>query len=597
VPNSKDSARLKPARPACLIRPALLAGLCISLLASCQSGPPPARAELSQQVGPGQSNPGQSDPGQSGPDLSGPDGLAASWLIARQALQTNDLEAAATYFSRALAVDQKNDALLRQSFLSFYQNGQIEEAALIASRIEAAGLAVALASEPAAAMAVREADWQAVTALAENLRQFDSSRPLAQLMSGWALLATGRAEAGLNELQKLTDVISRQEGADPAFMQLHMMLALEWTGQTDAARRVALELASQPGLPTRLSLQLAGALWRMGEETAADLLVDGLSASFNRARLTQLLAAGQLENSAAPQASQALAAAILDLTWFWQSRDNRQLLLLRAYLVQYMDPDNSASRFVLGQLLDSLADKSRSAEQLAGINPASGWAQPGFMLQIDQLHQAADWQRAEQMITERMRQQPENSRLAYLLGDHYRYRSEFGQAIIAYEAARALGDDSAGLWRNLGVCYEQTGADSKAEAALKKAIALNPQDAWALNYLGYWWADENRNLEAAIGLIEKAVELRPESGAFADSLGWVFYRLGDFNTAVAWLEKAHRLEPGDAVITDHLGDVYWQLGRPLEARFKWQLARDLEPEPELDELLVEKLANGLEPAK
>ncbi len=252
MPNSKDSARLKPARPACLIRPALLAGLCISLLASCQSGPPPARAELSQQVGPG-----QSDPGQSGPDLSGPDGLAASWLIARQALQMNDLEAAATYFSRALAVDQKNDALLRQSFLSFYQNGQIEEAALIASRIEAAGLAVALASEPAAAMAVREADWQAVTALAENLRQFDSSRPLAQLMSGWALLATGRAEAGLNELQKLTDVISRQEGADPTFMHLHMILALEWTGQTDAARQVALG-AGQTARPANPPIPAAG---------------------------------------------------------------------------------------------------------------------------------------------------------------------------------------------------------------------------------------------------------------------------------------------------------------------------------------------------
>ena len=584
--DSKDSARLKPARQAGLIRPVLLAGLCIGLLASCQSGPPAAKAELSQTA----STEYGAGPGE-------PDGLAASWLVARQALQLNDLEAAATYFSRALAADQKNEALLQQSFLSFYQNGQIEEAALIASRIEAAGLAVALASEPAAAMAVREADWQAVVALAENLRQFDSSRPLAQLMTGWALLATGRAEAGLAELEKLADFITRQEEADPAFMQLHLMLALEWAGQTEAARRAALELAGQPGLPARLTLQLAGALWRMAEPEAADQLVAGLSASFNRARLRQLLEAGQLENTAAPQAGQALAAAILDLTWFWQRQENRQLLLLRAYLVQYMDPDNSASYFVLGQLLDSLEDTQRSAAQLAGINPASGWAQPGFMLQIDQLHQAADWPLAEQMIKERMDRQPENSRLPYLLGDHYRYRSEFGQAITAYEAARALGDDTAGLWRNLGVCYEQTGADSQAEAALKKAIETNPQDAWALNYLGYWWADENRNLEAAIGLIEKAVELRPDSGAFADSLGWVFYRLGDFNKAVAWLEKAHRLEPGDAVITDHLGDVYWQLGRPLEARFKWQLARDLDPEPELDELIAEKLANGLEPAE
>ena len=104
---------------------------------------------------------------------------------------------------------------------------------------------------------------------------------------------------------------------------------------------------------------------------------------------------------------------------------------------------------------------------------------------------------------------------------------------------------------------------------------MNPDDAFALNYLGYWWADQGRNLDEAIALIERAVKLRPNSGYFVDSLGWVHFRLGDAETAVRFLEQATELEPADSEITGHLGDVYWYLGRRDEARFKWRLAISL----------------------
>ena len=159
--------------------------------------------------------------------------------------------------------------------------------------------------------------------------------------------------------------------------------------------------------------------------------------------------------------------------------------------------------------------------------------------------------------------------------------------------ALALGNNTGVLHRNLGMALEQLGEDLAAERHLLRALELNPSDAYALNYLGYWWADEGRNLEQAIGLIERAVEERPGSGFFVDSLGWVHFKLGDPQKAVGYLERATELEPSDPEITGHLGDVYWVLGRYDEARFKWRLALSLSADEEERAMLSARLKDGL----
>jgi Flp pilus assembly protein TadD len=92
-------------------------------------------------------------------------------------------------------------------------------------------------------------------------------------------------------------------------------------------------------------------------------------------------------------------------------------------------------------------------------------------------------------------------------------------------------------------------------------------------------------------MIERAVALRPHSGAVIDSLGWAHYRLGDYAQAVEHLERAVELTPADPTSNDHLGDVYWRLGRRIEARFQWQRALTLEPNNR--EAIETKLERGL----
>ena len=114
-----------------------------------------------------------------------------------------------------------------------------------------------------------------------------------------------------------------------------------------------------------------------------------------------------------------------------------------------------------------------------------------------------------------------------------------------------------------------------------------------LNYLGYSWAERGENLDEAFKLLEKALTLRPDSGAIVDSIGWAHYQLGEIDKARDYIERAVMMEPADPVIADHLGDIYWMLGRETEARYEWRRALGFEPEADLRQSLLDKIESGL----
>ena len=122
---------------------------------------------------------------------------------------------------------------------------------------------------------------------------------------------------------------------------------------------------------------------------------------------------------------------------------------------------------------------------------------------------------------------------------------------------------------------------------------MQPEQPDVLNYLGYSWVEQGLNLDRARAMLERAVELRPRDGWIIDSLGWVLFRLGDFEGAVLNLERAISLQPADPVVNEHLGDAYWRVGRKREARFQWDRALTFEPEPDLVPVIQRKLREGL----
>ena len=163
---------------------------------------------------------------------------------------------------------------------------------------------------------------------------------------------------------------------------------------------------------------------------------------------------------------------------------------------------------------------------------------------------------------------------------------------------RMLAAQAAGDWRTWylrGTAHERAGRWTQGEADLRKALALAPEEPEVLNYLGYSWVDRGERLEEALGMIERAVQLRPRSGAIVDSLGWAKYRLGRYEEAVRLLERAAELEPGDPTINDHLGDAYWRTGRQVEAHFQWRRVLTLEPDAPVRAAAETKLASAVGP--
>jgi Flp pilus assembly protein TadD len=165
--------------------------------------------------------------------------------------------------------------------------------------------------------------------------------------------------------------------------------------------------------------------------------------------------------------------------------------------------------------------------------------------------------------------------LADLLRADERY-AESAQVLSGLIAEQKTPD-----WRLLyarGVAYERIGRWPEAEADLKAALAQQPDEPELLNYLGYSWIDRDEHLKEAMAMVEKAVASDPRSGAMVDSLGWAYYRLGDYAKAVQKLEEAVELDAGDPEINNHLGDAYWKVGRKDEALFQWRRVLTLQPD-------------------
>jgi tetratricopeptide (TPR) repeat protein len=115
----------------------------------------------------------------------------------------------------------------------------------------------------------------------------------------------------------------------------------------------------------------------------------------------------------------------------------------------------------------------------------------------------------------------------------------------------------------------------KYEAAvewLEQVLDDDPQHIGTLNDLGYLWADQNEHLARAKSMLKSAVHAQPENKSYRDSLGWVYYRLGEFQQAKIELEKAAAGDSPDGVILDHLGDTFLQLGNVERARELWKQA-------------------------
>jgi tetratricopeptide (TPR) repeat protein len=150
-----------------------------------------------------------------------------------------------------------------------------------------------------------------------------------------------------------------------------------------------------------------------------------------------------------------------------------------------------------------------------------------------------------------------------------RYK-EAEQAAHAAEALPGQPRDKAVVWALLGSIYERQKFYDRAEQEFKKALAVDPKNAYVLNYYGYMLGDLGQRLDEAESLVQRALQEEPFNGGYLDSLGWIYYKQNKLTDAEAMLRKALEREGRDATIHSHLGDVYSKLGRTEQAAAEWE---------------------------
>jgi tetratricopeptide (TPR) repeat protein len=174
---------------------------------------------------------------------------------------------------------------------------------------------------------------------------------------------------------------------------------------------------------------------------------------------------------------------------------------------------------------------------------------------------------------------PENDELYFYLGIEYRILKDYHHALEVFKRAVELNDQDARYYFQVGVSYERLGMIEQAIVNLDRSVQLDDSSAAVLNYLGYLLADEGKRLDEARGLIEKALFIDPENAAYLDSMGWVLYRLRDFDGAKEYLENAVQFmdvsDEENYVIYEHLGDVYYMTGQVQEAVEAWEEALEM----------------------
>lgn len=568
-----------------LLRPRALLALCLAAMTMLAL--PPAAAQQ------------RSEPSRRAESLrervSQPS-LAGSFLAGRAAVSSRDLDSAANFFARALQRDARNPELLARTFVLKLAAGEIEEAIELATRVTRSDSNDRLARLVLAAKAVSDRRFRSAVQTLRLADRGNVSDITGALVGAWAA-------QGLGETDEALGILERLRGADwyNIFRDFHAGLIADVAGRrAEAGRRLAAAHAADPNA-LRIVEAYARHLARTNERARA---LEVLQTFRNRLPENPVINALHAEITAgrniAPlvRDAQRGAAEVLFGLGSALARDGGdELAAIYLQLALYLDGENGLTLISLADLYEQMRRPAKVVETFERVpanSPMKRTAEIQLALALDDLDRTDE---ALRHLDGLLRNNPEDVEVWTTRGNILRGKKRFEEANAAYERAIALVPNPERrhwmLFYFRGITFERTRRWAQAEADFKRALELQPDQPLVLNYLGYSWVDQGVNLDVAMGMLKRAVELRPTDGYIIDSVGWAYYRIGNFQEAVTWLERAVERKPADPVINDHLGDAYWRVGRYLEAHFQWRHARDMRPEPEDLVRIERKLREGL----
>jgi tetratricopeptide (TPR) repeat protein len=522
---------------------------------------------------------------------------SGSYLAARHASVERDASSAATFYRSALRSDPKNNELLDRAFISSLADGDIDEAVKLADRILAVDKTNRVARLVIGVRDLRQRKYASAQANINQSVRGPITDLVATLLSGWASYGAGDTKTAIANIDKLT-------GPEwyPIFKDLHSAMILELAGKEKEAG-VRLERAYKlEDSMLRVSDDYARWLSRNKDAASATAIYEAFDKKLPR---HPLVLEGLRESKAgkklpplvdSPQtgAAEALYGIGATLT----RRGGEDLALVYLQLALYLSPNHPLALLSLADLYESVKKPAMAIkvyERMPASSPLRRNAQIQLAVSLDAAERSDE---AIKILKNVTTEDPKDLEAVMALGNVERGRKKFADCAQTYsrgiDVLPATNEKTNWVYYYYrGICEERSKQWSKAEVDMRKALELQPEQPHVLNYLGYSWIDQGINLDEGMRMIKRAVDQRPDDGYIVDSLGWAYYRIGNFEDAVKNLERAIDLKPEDPTINDHLGDAYWRIGRTLEAKFQWAHARDLKPEPDELPKIEAKIENGL----
>ncbi len=242
--------------------------------------------------------------------------------------------------------------------------------------------------------------------------------------------------------------------------------------------------------------------------------------------------------------------------------------------------DKSAIHYLAGLTFDSLKESKRAIDHFLQVSPDSAQYKKSIFHIAYIYSQLGQNNKSIKFLESKSGEFPGDTELIAYLSAFYEEDNQLEKAIdMLQQGIKSAPDDTELIFR-YGILLDKLGDKNASIAAMKRVIALDSDHASALNYLGYTYAELGNNLDEAEELIKRSLALKPDDGYITDSLGWVYYKKGEYDKAIEFLERAVSLSSGDPVISEHLGDVYKEkklYSKAIDA-YRKALAKNNNPE-------------------
>lgn len=523
-----------------------------------------------------------------------------AYLAGRVAHLRRDFNSASDYYIKALKIDPDNKELVSRLYLILVSKSRVDEAATYARQNIDNGNKDNFAYTVIAVKDMHDGNFEQSI---KDTAHFDNpayKEFIAPLLNAWNYAGLKQPDKALKTLGQL-----KKEPSFKTIYHFHAGMINDYFNRNREAQEHYDAIINNESMELSLrSLQIIANFYiRTGQKDKAVNLVSG----FNDEKVIadMLRAFSESVRKADPQntariitsPSEGAAEALFSIAATFRYDEIIDVAHMFTSLAIYQNPDYDLAKLLLADILEDRGmyeDANEVYETIGKESPAYYAAQ---LKKANNLIKLNDYDSAE-LLLKSLNLDYGNAQIYLDLGDVLRMKNRPEEAAEYYkEAIKASGqnDNIWVLYYALGVSYEQAGEWNKAEKALLKAIELSQNHYMVLNYLGYTWMKQGKNMDDAFTMIVNAYNQAPEDPNINDSLGWALYNLGYYGMAEKYLEKAAESSPANAVISDHLGDVYWFTKRRNEARFQWQHALDLKDESgELNRKQVQKkLADGI----